>query len=174
MQIDRITPVDQSRADHFADSSSSQPCSASRKYEDAVRQALTMQSNLTLQQAREAMAHIDTGAKPHMATESAHAAGASCCWKCDSPGHLAPLAPAPARSRTSSPNATQHRRRRLGIRNPRPRPPPPRPRPPPTLVGDGSGHSVLALLWQVGVRKSPPPFRLPRICLSTERSARRL
>ena len=76
-RIDCITTVDQPRADHFAELILFATL-FSLPYEDAVRQALTMQANLTLQQAREAMVRVDTGAKLHLATESAHAASASC------------------------------------------------------------------------------------------------
>ena len=91
-RVDRITPVDQPRADHFAELILFATL-FSLPYEDVVRQALMTYANLTLQQAREAMVRVDTGAKLHLAAESVHAASSSCCWKCDSTDHLAHSCP---------------------------------------------------------------------------------
>ena len=86
--IDCITPVDQPRADHLTELILFVTLFG-LPYEDAICQALTTQSNLTLQQVREAMVHVDTSAKLHLATKSVHPASASGCWKCDTHGHLA-------------------------------------------------------------------------------------
>ena len=51
-----------------------------------TRQALTTQSDLTLAKGTEACVRFDMGQKIHLAeTDSANAARALFCWKCDSP-----------------------------------------------------------------------------------------
>ncbi len=92
-RIEHITPEDQSRVEHFAELKLFSILFG-LPYKDTVRQTLVTQGNLTLQQAREAMVHVDTGAKLHMASsELVNAASTVCCWRCDSPGHLAPACP---------------------------------------------------------------------------------
>ena len=86
-KIERITPVSQPRAEHFAELILFATLFG---LQDSIRQALETQADLTLQQARDVMVRVDTGAKIRLANEeSANAAGASNCWKCDAPGHIA-------------------------------------------------------------------------------------
>jgi len=58
-------------------------------FDDHIHQSLTTQSDLTLTKATEACVRFDTGQRIHLAeADSANAARALFCWKCDSPDHL--------------------------------------------------------------------------------------
>ena len=93
-RIDHLTPTTQSRADWYAELTLF-AILFGLLYNNHVRQALTTQPDLMLQQASDACICVKTGLKLHLTnTESASAAaGAVNCWKCDSPGHLAASCP---------------------------------------------------------------------------------
>ena len=93
-RIERLTPAAQTKAKRYAELTLF-TILFRLPYNDHICQALTTQSNLTLQKASNACVHIDTGLKLHLTTaESANAAaGTRNCWKCDLPGHVAASCP---------------------------------------------------------------------------------
>jgi len=87
-KIDHLTPVAQTREERRAELTLLGILFA-LPYKDHIHQSLLTQSNLTLEQAQEALIHIDTGRQLHIeGADSANVAHSVNCWTCKLPGHL--------------------------------------------------------------------------------------
>ncbi len=95
VKIDCLTPINQTRAEHGAELKLL-GCLFALPFDDHVRQSLTMQLGLTLEQVQEAFVCVDTGVKLHLAgADSANAARTANCWTCNMPGHFSHECPHP-------------------------------------------------------------------------------
>ena len=104
-------------------------------HDDHIRQALTMQPNLTLQQLSDTVVRVDAGLKLHLVdAESANAASGSNCWRWDAPGHLAPNCPHSGAIKDLVIRSTMLIARRCSTVAPKTRPPPRLRRLPPHLT----------------------------------------
>ena len=92
-KIERITPSNQTAAERAAELTLFALLSG-LSFDDPIRQSLTTQRDLTLDEANKAFVRYDTAKKIHLAdAESANATRSMCCWKCDSPDHLSNACP---------------------------------------------------------------------------------